>query len=94
MCSDDPGHLRRADVSAIVNACQWLLFQVECRPWFEWVDSSSNCSDGLSRDGLTDRWTIMQKWELKKGRVPAWNAVTKSREVALRTLGLGEKTME
>ena len=58
------------DVSAIVNACQWLLFQVECRPWFEWVDSSSNCSDGLSRDGLTDKWTIEQNWQLQAGMVP------------------------
>ena len=76
------------DVSAIVNVVQWLLFQVDCRPWFEWVDSSSNCSDGLSRDGLTDKWTIAQSWKLQEGVVPPWNAVTDCKKVALRTLGL------
>ena len=76
------------DVGAIVHAIHWLLFQVDCRPWFEWVDSKSNCSDGLSRDGLADAWTRAQSWELRKGELPPWNAVTNCRKFALMTLGL------
>ena len=76
------------DVGAIVNAIHWLLFQIDCRPWFEWVDSKSNCSDGLSRDGLEDAWTRAQGWELQMGVLPPWNAVTECRDLALMTLGL------
>ena len=82
------GSSKEPDVSAIVNTVHWLLYQVDCRPWFEWVDSCSNCSDGLSRDGLTDEWTIAQRWNIKKGVVPPWNAVTECSRVALKTLDL------
>ena len=70
------GSSKEEDVCCIVNAVQWLLFSVDCRPWFEWIDSDSNCSDGLSRDGLKDPWTREQEWLLAKGTVPPWNAVT------------------
>ena len=48
------GSSKEPDVGAIVNAVHWLLYQADCRAWFEWIDSSRNCSDGLSRDGLKD----------------------------------------
>ena len=70
------GSSSEEDVGAVVNAVHWLLFRVDCRPWFEWVDSKSNCSDGLSRDGLEDVWTIAQGWQLKEGKMPPWNAIT------------------
>ena len=41
-----------------------------CRAWFEWIDSKSNPSDGLSRDGLEDPWTIAQDWDLKEVVAP------------------------
>ena len=81
------GSSKEADVGAIANAVQWLLFSVNCRPWFEWIDSNSNCADGLSRDGLLDAWTQEQGWQLEKGMVPAWNVVTDLKQVALETLG-------
>ena len=37
-----------------------------CRAWFEWIDSDSNISDGLSREGVTDPWTKAQGWDLKE----------------------------
>ena len=85
------GSSKEPDVSCIVNAVQWLLFSVDCRPWFEWIDSDSNCSDGLSRDGLEDHWTKEQEWSLAKGTVPPWNAVTELRDLALRTLEYSEE---
>ena len=74
------GSSKEPDVGAIVNAVHWLLYQADCRAWFEWIDSSSNCSDGLSRDGLKDAWTLAQKWNLKAGEVPPWNAVTQCKK--------------
>ena len=70
------GSSKEEDVGKIANAVHWLLFSANCRPWFEWVDSKSNCSDGLSRDGVTDVWTRKQGWELDIAAVPTWNAVT------------------
>ena len=32
--------------------------------WYEWIDSDSNPADGLSRDGVSDQWTMSQGWEL------------------------------
>ena len=89
------GASREPDVGAIANAVQWLLYQANCGPWFEWVDSASNCSDGLSREGTTDAWTQLQDWDVQEGCVPEWNAVTQLKEVAMETMGyFGEETME
>ena len=81
------GSSKESDVSAIANAVQWLLFSVGCRPWFEWVDSNSNCSDGLSREGVSDEWTRSQDRELGEATVPPWNAVTDLKQLVLETLG-------
>ena len=81
------GSSKEEDVGGIANAVHWLLFSVGCRPWFEWIDSESNCSDGLSRDGVNDVWTKGQGWELREGSVPAWNAVTDLKTLAWKTLG-------
>ena len=32
----------QSDVGAVVNAVHWMLFSINCRPWFEWIDSASN----------------------------------------------------
>lgn len=82
------GSSTQSDVGAVVNAVHWMLFSINCRPWFEWIDSASNCSDGLSRDGLKDTWKGQQGWKLQGGRVPPWNAVTEFRGLALKTLGV------
>ena len=49
------------NLSALVTL-QNAIFQHSC--WFEWIDSDSNPSDGLSRLGLEDPWTTEQGWEL------------------------------
>ena len=84
------GASTQVDVGAVVNAVRWLLYSVSCRPWFEWIDSASNCSDGLSRDGLDDSWTKQQGWTLQEGVAPPWNVVTDLKEIALKTLGSRE----
>ena len=46
------GGCREADVHAIAYAAATLRTRLSLRCWFEWVDSDSNPSDGLSRVGL------------------------------------------
>ena len=43
-----------------------LLMQMKYKVWLEWVDSDSNVSDGLSRAGVSDPWTLSQGWTLKE----------------------------
>ena len=64
------GASRCEDVGLIVQAIQWEALKLGCRCWFEWIDSKSNPSDGLSRDGLEDQWTLSQNWQLEAGHVP------------------------
>ena len=46
------GSCRPGDVDAMIGAAHLIAAGIGCRIWFEWVDSKSNCSDGLSRAGL------------------------------------------
>ena len=48
------------DVTAIVQAAHLLWLNLGTRVWIEWIDSASNPSDGLSRAGLQDPWTLAQ----------------------------------
>ena len=58
------GSTSAQDVSCFIHAVHALLTSVNCRAWFEWVDSESNPADGLSRLGLHDPWTARQGWQL------------------------------
>lgn len=76
------------DVGAVVQAFHWLAASINCRVWIEWIDSESNPSDGLSRLGLIDPWTLLQDWELGLAMTPPWNdQLTIHKEWAVRTLG-------
>ena len=48
----------------IVAVAMLMFMQCRCRVWFELVDSESNVSDGLSRAGVADPWTLSQGWIL------------------------------
>ena len=58
------------DVHRIVQTSQAVLQALGARTWFEWIDTESNPSDGLSRDGLFDVWTQSQGWSLKDYSFP------------------------
>ena len=58
------------DVHRIVQTSQAVLQALGARTWFEWIDTESNPSDGLSRDGLLDVWTQSQGWSLKDYSFP------------------------
>jgi len=58
------------DVHRIVQTSQAVLQALGARTWFEWIDTESNPSDGLSRDGLLDVWTQSQGWSVKDYAFP------------------------
>ena len=62
---------RQVDVHLISQFAQLILFNLQARAWFEWIDSSSNPSDGLSRLGLEDSWSLTQGWSLAEYDFPA-----------------------
>ncbi|CAE7402748.1 unnamed protein product [Symbiodinium sp. CCMP2456] len=59
------------DVFEIAHMAALLRARLQCRCWFEWIDSDSNPSDGLSRDGLLDTWSLSQTWFLESHNFPA-----------------------
>ena len=86
------GSSRQVDVAGIVQCTHLLLAKAGSRCWFEWIDSKSNPSDGLSRDGISDTWTSTQGWELKEVKVPRWCTLPSSPAMlwellSTRTLG-------
>ena len=58
------------DLSILAAVTQLLLTRLGCRVYWEYVESDSNPSDGLSRDGLVDEWTLKQGWLLQPASMP------------------------
>ena len=58
------GSSSQDDVHEVVQATNLVLHELSSRVWWEWIDSSSNPSDGLSRSGLDDIWSQTQPWKL------------------------------
>ena len=58
------GAARPEDIDIFASMAALQFAALRCRPWYEWVDSDSNPSDGLSRDGVKDAWTLQQGWDL------------------------------
>ena len=44
------------EVETAIQVAHLLWLHLKTRVWFEWIDSLSNPSDGLSRLGLNDPW--------------------------------------
>ena len=74
----------QASVTAVIKGCSaegdvheiaHLAAVSRCaqrtKVWFEWIDSDSNPSDGLSRLGLQDPWSKQQGWFLQEFSYPA-----------------------
>jgi hypothetical protein len=60
------------DVAAIAECFQIGLLTLGARCWIEWIDSASNPSDGLSRDGICDEWIAQQGWRLSVAAMSPW----------------------
>eukprot|EP00974_Lingulodinium_polyedra_P088935 8621152-Lingulodinium_polyedra.AAC.1 len=63
------GYSTKADTAAIVAAVHIACARRDVRIYYFHVDSDSNPSDGLSRDGVEDEWTVAtakdQGWSLE-----------------------------
>ena len=74
-------------MGAVAQAAHWKLHCLGARMWVEWIDSDSNPSDGLSRDGLDDQWALNQDWELEVAPKKLVRSVLDFRRELRETLG-------
>ena len=84
------GTSRAEDVGHIASCTQLAMIAHSCSAWYEWIDSASNPSDGLSRDGIQDQWTKDQDWELEEIQPEAFHSVVQylSHDKVVRITGL------
>ena len=82
------GSSKQPDAASIVHYIHWLLVHHNIRAWFEWVDTDSNPSDGLSRDGIHDEWSLRQGFDLCTAATPSWHSMDCAKDLARWTLGL------
>ena len=66
------GACSSADCARIISACHLLWAKMGCRVWIEWIPSDDNPSDGLSRAGLQDPWTVSQNWWMAEFPCVPW----------------------
>ena len=68
------GYSTKGDTADIVASAQLIAAHMDARIWYFHVDSDSNPSDGLSRDGLQDTWTVdmatARGWRLRSADLP------------------------
>ena len=71
------GSSSHSDLAAISTMTNLLLASLNCRTYFEYVQSEANCADGLSRGSLTDPWTIQQAWDPSMAKLPDFVLLSK-----------------
>ena len=64
------GTSKSPELERIVNLFWILSFHLDCSVWFEWVDSGSNWSDGVSRLLERDPFAADHGFKLQKMRQP------------------------
>ena len=69
------GTSRAEDVGHIAACTQVAMLERSSSVWYEWVDSDSNPADGLSRDGVHDKWALDRGWHLTEFPASAFTAV-------------------
>ena len=71
------GNSSQFDAGNVCAAAHLFWAAAGTRVWFEWVRSDNNPSDGLSRDGIHDEWTLEQKpkWHVQEFEAPEWFAL-------------------
>ena len=68
------GYSSKGDTANLVAATHLVMADLDMRTYWFHVDSESNPSDGLSRDGLEDEWTCQMarqyQWQLCEAALP------------------------
>ena len=86
------GASSQEDVAVVAEVVHLLTLRLGCRIWFEWIDSKSNPSDGLSRLGLAcPDWGA---WAKVAGQ-PPWTDPQRTARAVLEEWGnIGGRTLE
>ena len=71
------GSSSHKDLAKIATITSLLLAYLQCRAYFEYVESAANIADGLSRGGLSDAWTMKQGWQLSVAVLPDFEKLSK-----------------
>lgn len=56
------GRSSTRELDAMAGAVHAVLCGLGCSPYFEWVQSADNWSDGISRQGLRDSWMLRNQF--------------------------------
>ena len=75
---------KQCDLAHLVSIAHVLFCLFSCRVWFEWIDSSANPSDGLSREGEEDEMAARLGWNPQSVEPPPWDVL---RDTPLERLG-------
>jgi len=62
------GSSKNEDLDAMASMIRGLCMELNISVYFEWVQSKSNWSDGISRDGLDDEWYQSKGFRVSKSR--------------------------
>ena len=57
-----------------------MLACLRARPWWEYVQSESDWSDGASRQLLNDEWTRRHGFQMGVGDIPVWPWLAQEKE--------------
>jgi hypothetical protein len=66
------GRSRNHDLDRMAHMIHALMFTLQCTCYFEWVESKSNWSDSLSRDGFADLWIKDRGFQVFPSQVVLW----------------------
>lgn len=64
------GSSSQSDLCFISSLAHLLFARLNCRIFWEYIESDANPSDGLSRRGLLDEWSKSQGWMLAPAEMP------------------------
>ena len=65
------GRSDNLDLDHLAQMIHLLLYHLHCSIWFEWIQSKSNWSDGISRDGFKDRFVQNYAFQCHTSSVPS-----------------------
>ena len=65
----------QSDWAHLVSIAQVLFCLCSCRVWLEWIDSSANSSDSLSREGEEDEIAARLGCNPRSVEPPPWDVL-------------------
>ena len=66
------GRSDNAELDFMSQLVHLMLFHLHCHSYWEWVQSKSNWSDGISREGFGDPWLRSHGFSIRRSTVPVY----------------------